>query len=69
MKIRYILIKARALLTVSSYVDENAKPYKTIGKMDYFVAWYFKAEKLMQDTKVVIQTYGFLIKMTEDECV
>lgn len=69
MKIRFILIKARGLLTVSFYVDKNGKPYKTAVKIDYVVDWYFKAGKLMQDTKTVMQAYGFSIKMTESECV
>jgi len=30
------------------YVDENGKPYKTAGKIDYVAAWYFKAAQLMQ---------------------
>lgn len=30
------------------YVDENGKPYKTAGKIDYVSAWYFKASQLIQ---------------------
>ena len=39
---------------LSIYVDENGKPYKTAGKVDYVAGWYFKAAQLMQNT--VIQT-------------
>lgn len=28
---------------LSVYVDENGKPYKTAGKIDFVSAWYFKA--------------------------
>ena len=35
---------------LSIYVDENGKPYKTAGKIDYVSAWYFKAAQLMQNT-------------------
>ncbi len=34
------------------YVDENGKPYKTAGKIDYVAGWYFKAAQLMQDTVI-----------------
>ena len=34
------------------YVDENGKPYKTAGKIDYIAGWYFKAAQLMQDTVI-----------------
>lgn len=37
---------------LSIYVDENGKPYKTAGKIDYVAAWYFKATQLMQGTSV-----------------
>lgn len=37
---------------LSIYVDENGKPYKTAGKIDYVAAWYFKAARLMQGTSV-----------------
>ncbi len=36
---------------LSVYVDENRKPYKTAGKIDYVAGWYFKAAELMQGTK------------------
>lgn len=32
---------------LSIYVDENGKPYKTAGKIDYVSGWYFKATLLM----------------------
>ena len=37
---------------LSIYVDENGKPYKTAGKIDYVAGWYFKASKLMVGTGV-----------------
>ena len=35
---------------LSIYVDENGKPYKTAGKIDYVSGWYFKAAQMMQGT-------------------
>ncbi len=32
---------------LSLYVDENGKPYKTAGKIDYVAGWYWKAAELM----------------------
>ena len=37
---------------LSIYVDENGKPYKTAGKIDYVAAWYFKASQLMVGTNI-----------------
>ena len=37
---------------LSIYVDENGKPYKTAGKIDYVAGWYFKASQLMQNTAI-----------------
>ncbi len=37
---------------LSIYVDENGKPYKTAGKIDYVAGWYFKAAMLMQGTVI-----------------
>lgn len=37
---------------LSIYVDENGKPYKTAGKIDYVAGWYFKAAQFMQGTSV-----------------
>ena len=34
---------------LSVLVDENGKPYKTAGKVDYVSAWYFKSAMMMQD--------------------
>ena len=34
---------------LSVLVDENGKPYKTAGKLDYVSAWYFKTAMMMQD--------------------
>ncbi|MDE5556286.1 MAG: hypothetical protein K2J32_01150, partial [Ruminococcus sp.] len=37
---------------LSIYVDENGKPYKTAGKIDYVAGWYFKASSLMHSTAI-----------------
>ncbi|MDE5619890.1 MAG: methylase [Ruminococcus sp.] len=37
---------------LSIYVDENGKPYKTAGKIDYVAGWYFKASSLMHSTGI-----------------
>ncbi len=37
---------------LSVYVDENGKPYKTAGKIDYVSGWYFKASQLMVGTSI-----------------
>ncbi len=37
---------------LSIYVDENGKPYKTSGKIDYVAGWYFKSAELMQNTNI-----------------
>lgn len=37
---------------LSIYVDENGKPYKAAGKIDYVAGWYFKAAQLMQNTSI-----------------
>ncbi|MDE5861637.1 MAG: methylase, partial [Ruminococcus sp.] len=37
---------------LSIYVDENGKPYKTAGKIDYVAGWYFKATQLMHNTAI-----------------
>lgn len=34
------------------YTDENGKPYKTAGKIDYVAGWYFKATELMKSSDV-----------------
>ena len=39
---------------LSIYVDEKGKPYKTAGKVDYVAGWYFKAAKLIADTKIKV---------------
>lgn len=39
---------------LSIYVDEKGKPYKTAGKVDYVAGWYFKAAKLISDTKIKV---------------
>ncbi len=37
---------------LSLYIDENGKPYKTAGKIDYVAGWYWKAAELMQKTDI-----------------
>ena len=37
---------------LSIYADENGKPYKTAGKIDYVSGWYFKAASFMQGTAI-----------------
>ena len=37
---------------LSIYVDENHKPYKTAGKIDYVAGWYWKASEMMQGTSI-----------------
>ena len=34
------------------YTDENGKPYKTAGKIDFVAGWYFKAAQLMKGTAI-----------------
>lgn len=35
---------------LSIYVDQNGKPYKSAGKIDYVSAWYYKASSLIKGT-------------------
>ena len=37
---------------LSIYVDEQGKPYKTAGKIDYVAGWYFKASAYMVGTSI-----------------
>ena len=37
---------------LSIYKDENGKPYKTAGKIDYVAGWYFKAAQMMSGTNI-----------------
>ena len=37
---------------LSIYVDENGKPYKAAGKIDYVAGWCFKASQLMRGTNI-----------------
>jgi hypothetical protein len=39
---------------LSIYVDENNKPYKASGKIDYVSGWYFKASKLIKNTRIKV---------------
>ena len=44
--------KAQKEDILSIYVDEDGKPYKTAGKIDYVSGWYFKAASFMQGTAI-----------------
>ena len=37
---------------LATYIDENGKPYKKAGKIDYVSGWYFKAAEYMNGTNV-----------------
>ena len=37
---------------LSVYLDENGKPYKNVGKIDYVAGWYYKASQYMKGTKI-----------------
>ena len=37
---------------LSVYIDEDGKPYKTAGKIDYVAGWYFKAAEFIKGTNV-----------------
>lgn len=36
----------------SIYIDEQGKPYKSAGKLDYVAGWYFKAAEYIQQTQI-----------------
>ena len=38
----------------SIYVDENGKPYKTAGKIDYVAGWYFKASEFIDALLIML---------------
>ena len=40
--------KAQKEDTFATYIDENGKPYKSAGKIDYVANWYFKAAQFIQ---------------------
>ena len=33
------------------FIDQKGKPYKTAGKIDYVAGWYYKAAKIIRNTK------------------
>ena len=37
---------------ISVYLDEQGKPYKNAGKIDYVAAWYYKAAQYLQGTSI-----------------
>lgn len=34
------------------FVDENGKPFKTAGKIDYVAGWYYKAAQIIQNSRI-----------------
>ncbi|NLB18758.1 MAG: class I SAM-dependent DNA methyltransferase [Syntrophomonadaceae bacterium] len=36
------------------FVDENGKPFKRAGKIDYVAAWYLQAAKMIKDTDICV---------------
>ena len=42
---------------LSLYVDENGKPYKTAGKIDYVSGWYWKASELMMRAPGILAAF------------
>ena len=55
------------ILTV--YVDENGKPYKTAGKIDYVAGWYFKAAEIMEHAPRVRTAFVSTNSITQGEQV
>ena len=39
---------------LSIFVDEDGRPYKNSGKIDYVAGWYFKAAQLIQNTNIKV---------------
>lgn len=39
---------------LSTYIEENGKPYKTAGAIDYVAAWYFKACTYMEQYPIEV---------------
>lgn len=39
---------------LSVYVDEKGKTYKTVGKIDYVAAWYFKASEYIMNSPIKV---------------
>jgi type I restriction-modification system DNA methylase subunit/REP element-mobilizing transposase RayT len=37
---------------LSVFVDENGKPYKSAGKVDFVAGWYYKASQMMKGTSI-----------------
>ena len=54
---------------LSVLVDENGKPYKTAGKVDYVSAWYFKAAAMMQNNPRIKAAFVSTNSITQGEQV
>ena len=54
---------------LSVYVDENGKPYKTAGKIDYVAGWYFKAAEIMEEAPGVRAAFVSTNSITQGEQV
>lgn len=54
---------------LSLYVDENGKPYKAAGKIDYVAGWYFKAAEMMEQAPGVRTAFVSTNSITQGEQV
>lgn len=54
---------------LSLYVDENGKPYKTAGKIDYVSGWYWKASELMMQAPGILAAFVSTNSITQGEQV
>lgn len=54
---------------LSLYVNENGKPYKTAGKIDYVAGWYWKAAEIMAERKSVRAAFVSTNSITQGEQV
>ena len=54
---------------LSLYVDENGKPYKTAGKIDYVAGWYWKAAEIMHQKLTVRTAFVSTNSITQGEQV
>ena len=54
---------------LSVYVNENGKPYKTAGKIDYVAGWYFKAAEIMDQAPGIRTAFVSTNSITQGEQV
>ena len=54
---------------LSIYKDENGKPYKTAGKIDYVSGWYWKASEIMMENMKVRTAFVSTNSITQGEQV